>query len=367
MKKMRFMMLLPVLAAGLHGCRRAETPVAGPPAAAAAVRETVRGELAAVAEHSFPRYLRATGQLRAATDAVVAADAMGRVVTVAVERGSVVQAGDVLAELDARQAKLALEEAAASLALAESKLGLARNEQERNRPLAEKRAVAESDYQKLVTQVAAGVAEVAAAKSRRDQAQKALDDCRIRTVSAGVVAERMVEPGEYVRTDSPVARVVDLTKLRLVLSVPETEVGLLALDQVVTFQTPAVAGRTFRGSLRFLGAALREASRDLVVEAEVENAEGVLRPGFFCDAGILLKEEKAVAVPDDALRSEGSRRVVFVVGSDARLEERLVETGEIAGGFTEIRRGIAVGERVLRKPGAAAADGAPFAADAPKP
>jgi multidrug efflux pump subunit AcrA (membrane-fusion protein) len=128
-----------------------------------------------------------------------------------------------------------------------------------------------------------------------------------------------------------------------------------------------VAGRTFRGSLRFLGAALREASRDLVVEAEVENAEGVLRPGFFCDAGILLKEEKAVAVPDDALRSEGSRRVVFVVGSDARLEERLVETGEIAGGFTEIRRGIVVGDRVLRKPGAAAADGAPFAADAPKP
>lgn len=50
MKKMHCMMLLPVLAAGLHGCRRAGTPVAGPPVAAAAVRETVRGELAAVSE-----------------------------------------------------------------------------------------------------------------------------------------------------------------------------------------------------------------------------------------------------------------------------------------------------------------------------
>jgi RND family efflux transporter MFP subunit len=360
MKKTLCMILLPGLA-GLTGCRREAPPATGA-AVAPAARETVRGVAVEVAARAFPRYLRATGQLRASTDAVVAADAMGRVVAVAVERGSVVRAGDVLAELDARQAKLALEEAAASLALAESKLALARNEQERNRPLAEKRAVAESDYQKLVTQVAAGNAEVAAAKSRKDQAQKVLDDCRIRTVSAGVVAERMVEPGEYVRTDSPVARVVDLTKLRLVLNVPETEVGLLALGQAVTFQTAAVSGRRFSGTLKFLGAALREASRDLVIEAEVDNADGVLRPGFFCDAGILLREEKAISVPDDALRSDGSRRVLFAVGQDARLEERLVETGESVDGFTEIRRGAAVGERVLRRPGPTASDGAPFSA-----
>ncbi|TDU72907.1 RND family efflux transporter MFP subunit [Prosthecobacter fusiformis] len=359
MKRTSLILLL-AAAYWLVSCQKA-APDPAADAVPKAAPPPVKGSTATAQEHTFPRFLRVTGQLTGQHDAVVAADSTGRVMTAPVERGSMVKPGDVLATLDDRQARLALDEANASAELAKSRLALAKNEQERNKPLAEKKAVADADYQKLLTEVSAREAELAGAVSRQEQAQKTLDDCVIRAVTGGVVAERMVDPGEYVRVDSAVARVVDQSTMRLVLNVPETEVGGLKIGQTVEFTTAAFAGETFTGKLKFLGAAMREASRDLVIEAAVDNADGKLRAGFFCDARIQMREEKAIAVPSDALRIEGSRRKVFVVIQDSNtLSERLVEVGETREGFTEIRRGVSKDETVLVKPPAEAADGLPF-------
>lgn len=356
MKRISLLTLLAIVFSVASCQKTVPDPNTGPPQVEPS-HEIITGLTAKVTERSFPRFLRVTGQLTGQHDAVVAADSTGRVVTAPVERGSVVQAGDVLATLDDRQARLSLAEAEASAALAKSRLALAKTEQERNKPLAEKRAVADADYQKLVTEVAAREAELAAAMARQDLAQKTLDDCTIRAVTGGVVAERMVEPGEYVRQDTAVARVVDQTTLRLVLNVPETEVGGLQTGQTVEFTTAAYPGQTFRGELKFLGAAMREASRDLVVEAAVDNADGRLRPGFFCDARVQMREEKALAVPEAAIRAEGTRRRLFVVLAEQALSERLVEIGDTRDGFTEIRRGLTKDESVLLSPPPEAADG----------
>ena len=87
---------------------------------------------------------------------------------------------------------------------------------------------------------------------------------------------------------------------------------------------------------------------------------GRWRLGFFCEARIRVGDEKAVAVEAEAVRTEGSRRRVFVVTAERVLEERLVETGEERDGVVEIRRGLAGGERVLAKAGPDAADGVRF-------
>lgn len=350
-----FAALLPLMAA----CEREKE---APPASAEPVKAAVviRGRTAKAEMHAFPRFLRVTGQLAAKSDSIVAADTAGKVVAVEVERGSVVAKGDVLARLDERQPRLMLAEATAAMKLATSRLTLAQHEQARNEPLAEKKAIADSTYQLLLTEVLAREAEVAASTARRDQAQKMLDDCTIRTPFAGVVAEKAADPGEYVGPGVPVARVVESSTLRLVLNVPETEVASLAEGQKVEFTTAAFAARHFEGELKYLGAAMREISRDLVVEALVDNADGTLRPGFFCDARILLSEEKALGVPEKALRLDGSRRKVFVIESGGTLGERLVDVGEARGGFMEIRRGVQAGESVLLEPGPEAADGLKF-------
>lgn len=306
----------------------------------------------------MPRFLRVTGQLQAEWDAMVASDAAGKVESTPVERGAVVKAGDVLVKLDERVAQMTLREAEASVVLAKAQSELSGSELQRNQPLAESKAIAQADFNRLRTDTAAKEAQLAAAQARRDMAEKALKDAVIPTPFAGTVAERLVSPGEYVRPGQAVARVVDTATLRLVVNVPEAAVGKVKPGQLVEFSVSAYPKVSFQGKINFIGAAVREASRDLLVEAAVDNQDGRLKPGLFAEARLITGDEKAVAVPAAALRIEGTRRKLFIIRKD-QLEERLVEIGETREDWIEIRQGLVDGESVVLNPNESAADGAP--------
>lgn len=347
-----------VLAAGCH--RGPASPPANPSGARPRTDlAPVVVQLTNATERLLPRYLRVTGQLAGRQDALVAADTAGKVIEVLVERGSVVAAGGVLARVDDRTAQLQGREAGAAVALAEANLALARNEVERHAPLVKDQVIADADFRRLQASQAAREADLAGAMARQELAQKTLADAVIRAPFAGVVAERFVEAGEYVKTDSRIARVVAVSRLRLLLNVPETSAGRVREGQSVAFTTAAFPGETFTGELRFIGAAVRESARDLLVEAEVANPDGRLQPGLFAEARVRLGEAAAVVVPGGALRSDGGRRSVFQV-EDGALAERLVEVGDAVDGWVEIRRGLAAGAAVVILPeGGGLADGQP--------
>ena len=308
----------------------------------------------------MPRFLRVTGQLKGSQEAMVAADAAGKVIAAPVERGSVVKAGDVLIKLDERTAILLLKEAEASVASAQIKLNLSSDELKRNEPLAASKAISDTEFQRLKNDKASAEAGLAAAAARRDSAKKSVDDATIRAPFAGTVAERLTDLGEYVRADSQVVHLVAIDKLHLLLNVPETSVGMIKEGQAVTFTVPAFAGSSFTGTVKFIGASVREAARDLIVEAEVPNADGRLKPGMFAEGRLSLGEASVVIVPATAIRQEGSAKKVLVV-RDEQIEERLVEIGETKGDLIEIRRGVQKGESVIITPSADAIDGAKVA------
>ncbi len=304
----------------------------------------------------MPRYLRVTGQLKGSQEAMVAADAAGKVIAAPVERGSVVKAGDVLIKLDDRSSALALKEAEASVSTAQLKLDLSSDELKRNAPLAASKAISDTDFQRLKNDQLSSDANLAAAIARRDSVKKSLNDASIRAPFSGTVAERLTNLGEYVRVDSQVVHLVAIEKLHLWLNVPETSVGAIKPGQGVTFSVPAFPRESFTGIVKFIGSNVRETARDLIIEAEVPNGDGRLKPGMFAEGRLALGEKTVVTVPANALRSEGSTRKVFVV-HDERIEERLVEVGETQGDAVEIRRGVLKGDAVVIQPSAEAADG----------
>ncbi|MDB6116851.1 MAG: efflux transporter periplasmic adaptor subunit [Verrucomicrobiaceae bacterium] len=332
-----------VLVALMHGAFAAES-------------EAVKVTTKPAEEQTVPRYLRVTGQLKGSREAHVAADASGKVVEALVERGSVVKAGDVLLKLDNSSALLSLREAEASVASAQLKLDLASDELKRNEPLASSKAISGVDYSRFKNDKAGAEASLAASAARRDIAKKAVDDATIRAPFAGTVAERLTDLGEYVRQDSQVVHLVALEKLHLWLNVPETSAGAVKEGQQVTFNVPAFPRDVFTGAVKFIGASVRESARDLIVEAEVANADGKLKPGMFAEARITLGGALAITVPAEALKVEGSNRKVMVV-HDGHIEERLVETGETTEHGVEIRRGVNKGEAVVITPAAEAVDG----------
>lgn len=357
MKPLPYLCCLAALA--LVGCSH---QAAEPPAAAASAKPVEEApplevRVQPAESQAMPRFLRVTGELKGAHQALVAADASGKVVEAPVERGMAVKKGSVLIKLDDRGAKLSLQEAEATLAETKLKTDWQHRELARNEPLAKTKAISDADYQRFKVDVAAAEAGLAAAVARRDQAQKALDDTQIRAPFDGTVAERLTEAGEFVSTSSQVVDLVATQTLRLQLYIPETAVGGIKQGQQVEFMVPAQPGRNFTGVVKHVGASVRESARDLIIEAEVANEDQQLKPGMFAEGRLLLPEEKVLTVPLTAVKTEGPTRRVFVV-KDGQVVERLVEVGESRGDRVEIRQGVEAGDMVIVSPGPGAADGA---------
>lgn len=304
-----------------------------------------------------PRYLQITGELKGGQQANVAADATGKVIESRIERGTIVKKGDVLFRLDARGATLSLAEAEANLVAARLKLDLQRGEFARNEPLARTKAISDTDFQRFKVDFSSAEAEAAAAEAKRDLAQKTLSDSTIISPFDATVNERLIEIGEYVNPNTQVAAIVSTNPLRFVVYVPETDVGRVKIDQSVTFSVPAYPGETFNGLIKFIGATVRSSARDLVVEAEVENHKGRLKPGMFAEGRIDLGDVESITAPKEAVKKDNLSSRVFVY-AQGKLEERLIEVGETRDGRVEIRKGVSEGESLVLNPEAGSVDGA---------
>jgi membrane fusion protein, multidrug efflux system len=307
---------------------------------------------------TLPRTLSLTGTLTANRESAVAADVSGKVVETYVERGSRVRAGAPLVRLDRRQAALMAEEARSQVAAAQTQAALAKSECARADNLFDNGAINQAERDRAKAQCEGSALNAAAARARGRLAGKNLGDLLIKAPFAGVVADRQVNPGEYVRPDSKVASVVQLHPLRLELSVPESSLAALAVGAEVKFRVAAWPDETFTGRVRFVGATVRRATRDLLVEAVVPNETERLRPGMFAVAEIELGDVALPVIPRSAVRSDeraGNDRV-FVV-QDGRLEERLVHLGPSAGDLVGVQAGLSTSERVVLRPSAALRDG----------
>ncbi len=353
MKKLFFLSLIALL---LPACSHEAAKSPATPVAEASPPAPLNITTAVVEERPMPRYLRFTGELKGERQAMLAPDVAGKVVSAPIERGSIVKAGEVILRLDDRSSSLALQEAEASLADAKLKSQWAQDELKRNETLVKTSAISALEFERLKLNQASSVSTLAAATARRDSAKKALGDTVLLAPFTGTVVERLIDVGEYITSSTKVARLVATERLRLVVNVPETNVGSIRVGQAVSFMVPAFPDANFEGTVQFLGAALRETARDLAVEAEVINKDGRLKPGMFAEGRLVLAEEPCVTVPSKALRVDGKTHKIFVV-HDGIVDERIVEVGETKGDSVEIRQGVTLGESVVLAPGAEATDG----------
>jgi membrane fusion protein, multidrug efflux system len=334
------------------GSLLAQTNPVTPASERAAVKVT------AAQQANVGRYLLLTGELRAEKEASVAANASGKVAHVYIERGSAVATGDLLVQLDDKSSRLSVREAEANVASAKASTEHARNDYERNEPLARTKAIAQSEFQKYKADYEARVADLQVAEARLDMARQNLSDLSIRAPFDAGVSERLVQVGEYVQPSTAVGRLVTTKHLLLELNVPETSVGGIRCGQAISFSVAAYPNHAFAAKLNRISSALQRSGRDLVVEGEVDNSDLQLRPGMFASAKLYLKTVPGTVVPPEALRAEGSSYKVFVV-ENAQACEKLVEVGETGDGWVEIRRGLNPGEKVILSPVATLKDGSP--------
>jgi len=334
-----------VSAAGLVGCKGSSAEATA--AAAAASEEppvSVQTEPTRMLE--VPRTLRLTGTLRGDRETDLAANANGRVLSTSVERGEQIKPGQVLAKLDTRAAALSAADARAQVDSIKAQAGLARVECDRYEQLKAKGAISDLEYQQKIGQCETLPLNVQAASARAALAAQNVGDGVIRAPFAGVVTERYVEVGQFVRQDSRVVTIVSVDPLRLQIAVPEAQVASIKEGADVSFSVAAYGDRRFSGKVRFVSGALRATTRDLVAEAIVPNAEHLLLPGMFADVELTVGSERLPSVPAGALSEQDDQFRVFVV-VDGRLQERIVALGPKLCERVSITRGVKDGEPVV--------------------
>lgn len=308
------------------------------------------------APQKVPRTVKLTGSLRGEVESDLAANANGRVVTVGVDVGARVKKGDILATVDTSLAQLALSEASAQADLARAREASAQRECERGRALADAGAISKSELDRLLDQCKTSALDLRAASARAGQASKTITDGTVRATIDGVVVDRFVEPGEYVRSDSRIVRVATSSQLRLSVDVPEAWIASAQKGAPLLLRVAAYPDRTWSSNVDRPAARVRVASRDVVVEAPIDNEDGALLPGMFATVELVTGEELLPTVPRAAiLEREGKPRVFVVV--DGKANERAIVLGPPQGDRVSVRQGLRPEDTVVVAPPADLANG----------
>jgi len=343
----------------------------------------------AVAETPFGETVTANGTLAAFEQTTVSVKVPGRLRAISVDLGSVVSRGQVIAQVEAEDYKLRVQQSEAALAQARARLGLApdgpddkvdpeqtatvrqaravldeaRFTRDRAARLVEQGVIAKADfdsanalfkvaegrYQDAYEEIRNRQAVLAQRRSELALARQQLKDTAVYAPLNGIVQERLANIGEYLAAGAPVVNVVKMDPLRLRAEIPERESQNVKTGQSVRV-TVEGDPNVYVGLIRRLSPVIAEQNRMLVVEADVKN-NGRLRPGSFAHAEIVTNDSKmAITVPNNAIVTFAGIEKVIVVQNGKALEKPIT-TGRRNGEWTEIVAGINLGEKVIIDPG----------------
>ena len=319
------------------------------------------------------RTLDVSGGLKAVESAVIKSRVAAEVKELTVREGDKVKAGQLLGRLDGTEFDWKLRQAEQQAASAKSQLDIARRTLENNRALVNQGFISKNALDTSLSSAEGAEASLHAATAAAELARKALKDTEIRAPISGIVAQRLVQPGERVPIDSKLLEIVDLSRLELEAAIaPEDVVAVqvgakarLAVDGMVQ----PVAARVAR-----INPSTQAGTRAVMTYLAVDPQPG-LRQGLFAKGSIELERKTALVVPASAVRVDQARPYVLAL-VDGKVVQRGVTLGsrgdaDLGNGGPEsgieIASGVAAGDTLLRGSVGQMRDGTPVRVSGPAP
>lgn len=354
------LLLLP----GALGCRRDTAPAASVVAAAASGPIAI--DIARVVERPLDVQLSLPGELTPYQSVAIHPRVSGFVKSVTVDRGSVVRAGDLLATLEAPELVAQRAEAQSKLQSAEAQLAGVQSKADADRSTFDRLKaasatpgvvagndvlVAEKAAEASRNLVTAGRQQVEAARQAAQAVSEMEGYLRVTAPFAGVITERHVHPGALVgpaagSDNPPMLRLVDHRRLRLVVAVPEAYTAEMTRGASIPFTVAAFPGHTWTGSIARIAQAVDVTTRTMAVELDVQNADGRLSPGTFCQVRWPVRRTRpSLFVPSSSVASTTDRTfVIRVRGGKAEWVD--VKTGLTAGPLVEVFGELTPGDEI---------------------
>jgi len=298
---------------------------------------------APVKEEDWAPILSAVGSVSAVQGAVLSTDLAGTVAEVKFESGAVAKKGDVLVRLDVSSEE-------GQLRTAEADLELARSDLERSRGLAARKVISK--------------AEIDSAESKFKQKEGTVDNMRamvgkkeVRAPFDGQLGIRQVNVGQMINAGQQVVALTALDPVYVDFALPQQELAKLSAGFEVRVHTDAVPGREFKGKLTAVNSMVDTVTRNVTLQATLENPDHALRPGTFAKVEVMLPEKhKALVVPGSAISYAPFGDSVFVIekkndpktGKESQtIRQQFVRVGEARGDFVSINDGLKPNETIV--------------------
>ena len=254
----------------------------------------------------------------------------GRIRKLNVEVGDFVSKGQILAEIDRMQ-----------LEQAELKLKNDERELERCRQLLNEGGLSQSDFDSMEL----------AFKVSKTSYDNLVENTILRSPVSGVITARNYDVGDMYSMSSPVYTVQQITPVKLLVAVSETDYTRISKGDKCVITADALPGESFRGSVVRIYPVMDPSSHTFNVEVQVPNANARLRPGMYARVSLNMGDTESIVIPDAAIvKQQGSgQRTVYVLKDDDTAEVKLVTLGKFFDGQYEVLEGLSEGDRVVSK------------------
>jgi membrane fusion protein, multidrug efflux system len=340
----------------LTGCDNKPAASSGPGLPAVTVSRPVQQKITEWDEY--------TGRFVAVKTVEIRARVSGFIDSIHFKDGQIIKQGDLLFIIDPRPYRLAVEQATADRDRARAKLAIATHDVERATPLVRSQSVTEREFDTRKSTQEDASAAVMSADAALKQAQLNLEWTEVRAPIAGRISDRRVDAGNLIAGGQSGATlltsIVSIDPIHFVFDGSEADfihyLRLAAAGERPSsrdVQNPVAVRLADESDYKHLG---RMDFVDNVVNAKTgtirgraifDNKDGLLTPGFFGRVRLFGGEHDALLLPDSAIASDQSNKIVFTVAADDTVGVKRVELGPLAHGLRVIRSGLNVGDRVV--------------------
>jgi membrane fusion protein (multidrug efflux system) len=294
-------------------------------------------------EEDWAPTLSAIGSVSAVQGAVVSTELGGVVAEIDFQNGGVAKKGDLLMRLDSSAEEAQLHTAKADLELAKANL-------ERERSLAARKVVSQQEFD--------------AAQSTFGQKQGAVDNMRafitkkeVRAPFDGMLGIRQVNVGQMINSGQQVVQLTALDRVYVDFALPQQVLPHLATGYEARVHADALPGREFEGKVTAINSMVDTVTRNVGVQATLENPDHALSPGMFVKVDVILPQKsKTLVIPGSAVSYAPYGNSVFVIekkkdpktGKESEsLRQAFVRIGEARGDFIAVTQGLKAGDVVV--------------------
>jgi membrane fusion protein, multidrug efflux system len=293
-------------------------------------------------EAEWPATLTAIGTMAAVRGVTVSADLPGTVERILFESGQAVREGQVLAVLDTRQEQ-------AQLARIDAQRELAHLTFERVQGLLNEKVISRAEYDRAT-------ADLRTSEAQAGEIRASIQRKTIRAPFSGILGLRQVNLGQYLAGGDPLVTLQSLSPIRVNFGVPQQSAAQIPVGRVVRITTDDASAGEWSGRVTALDSLVDESTRNIQVQATLDNAAGRLRPGMFVHAEVVLgPSQKVIALPASAVNYAPYGDSVFIV-SDMKSEtgvayrgvrQQFVKIGRARGDQVAILHGVSPNDEVV--------------------